>query len=85
MHSIERSRQIREVDLFLFGGAAEVAEGDWERDTSINPHSPTRVVRRVALSHGPGTPTPSGHLIGTLVFDPKTRRVTFQRHEPSQS
>ena len=74
MYPVKRLREIRELELLLFGGVPETPEPMYERD--VHSFSDFRTTRR-GIASPPGSTHPDGTTVGYMEIDIQTGEITI--------
>jgi len=83
MCSIDRLRDIRALEFFLFGGIPESAESMFERDS--HNHFDVRKTRRGLAGDDDSLLAESGLVVGVIEVDPRTGAVSIKRYDERSS
>ena len=80
MYPIERLRDIRELELYLFGGVPEVPEPMYERD--VYDHADVRLTRSSVVGYG-GRESEQDVVVGYMEVNIETGEIYFKEFEES--
>jgi hypothetical protein len=83
MCSIDRLRDIRALEFFLFGGIPEAAESMFERDS--HHHFDVRKTRQGLADEYDSFVGEKGQVIGVIEVDPATGAVSVRKHDEHSS